>query len=646
MKKKKDLFQSDYSLAKTGFGRNARAILSYLYKTDKYELVHYCCGAPHTAPFLEKTPWKSIGTLPDNDAERENIERDPNLAKTAAYGEYYLDKVIKEEKPDVYIAAQDIWGVDFAAKKPWFDKINSVLWTTLDSLPILPVAIDVAKKAKNYWIWSNFATKEMHKMGHEHVKTVHGALDANVFKRLGNKKRRELREFHNIEKDDFIIGFVFRNQLRKSVPNLLEGFKMFKENNPKAANAKLLLHTHFNEGWNIPDLIKEKGIDPKDILATYVCKDCHKYKINSFVGEALNCVFCKSKNSVNTANVMVGVTEEELNEIYNLMNVYCHPFTSGGQEIPIQEAKLAGLITLVTSYSCGAEMCEEDAASLPLDWAEYREPGTQFIKASTSPESIAEQLATVFNMPSKQRAKMVKKGREWVEKNFSVESVGGFIEDFIDNAPEVSFDFAKVGEKEERDPHAFIPQLENNKDWILALYKNILKMYDVDSDNEGFLYWMEQIKKGASREEIEKYFRQVALKENSENEWDNLIKNSLEKLLGKDDEGKRIVYVMPESIGDIFLSTSLFRSIKETYPDYNLYVSTKPQFHSVLNGNPHVHKVIPYLPEMENILFLEGKGNHKGFFEIAFMPFAATQRQMTYPHNGKDKIAFSDYKYV
>ena len=53
-------------------------------------------------------------------------------------------------------------------------------------------------------------------------------------------------------------------------------------------------------------------------------------------------------------------------------------------------------------------------------------------------------------------------------------------------------------------------------------------MYDVDSDNEGFLYWMEQIKKGASREEIEKYFRQVALKENSENEWDNLIKNDLQ----------------------------------------------------------------------------------------------------------------------
>ena len=41
---KKLLFQTDSSLAKTGVGRNAKALLSYLYKTKKYELIQYCCG--------------------------------------------------------------------------------------------------------------------------------------------------------------------------------------------------------------------------------------------------------------------------------------------------------------------------------------------------------------------------------------------------------------------------------------------------------------------------------------------------------------------------------------------------------------------------------------------------------------------------
>ena len=35
---KKLLFQTDSSLAKTGFGRNAKALLSYLYKTKKYDI--------------------------------------------------------------------------------------------------------------------------------------------------------------------------------------------------------------------------------------------------------------------------------------------------------------------------------------------------------------------------------------------------------------------------------------------------------------------------------------------------------------------------------------------------------------------------------------------------------------------------------
>ena len=115
----------------------------------------------------------------------------------------------------------------------------------------------------------------------------------------------------------------------------------------------------------------------------------------------------------------LGISESALNEVYNLMDVYCHPFTSGGQEIPIQEAKLAELITLVTNYSCGAEMCEPEAASLPLEWSEYREHQTEFIKASTYPSSIAKQLWKVYNMTKEKKNALGKQAREWAIKNFS-----------------------------------------------------------------------------------------------------------------------------------------------------------------------------------------------------------------------------------
>jgi len=635
MKKKKILYQSDFSLAKTGFGRSCRAILAYLHKTGKYEVVNYACGLQYSHPELKKTPWKSIGSLPDNPQEIEQLNKDPHLGRLAGYGGYYLDKVISEEKPDVYIAVQDIWGIDFAIPKKWFNKTNSVLWTTLDSLPILPSAVEAAKKVKNYWIWSDFATKALNDMGYSNVKTVHGPLETKNFYRLEESERQNLRKKFRIPLDAFIIGFVFRNQLRKSVPNLLEGYALWKRSNPSIKNTFLLLHTHWSEGWNIYKLAEEYNIPKNEILTTYVCKKCLNYEVKPFQGQDLDCPICGEKKGQITTNVGLGVTEDQLNEVYNLMDVYCHPFTSGGQEIPIQEAKLTELITLVTNYSCGEEMCKEEAASFPLEWSEYREHGTEFIKASTKPNSIAKQLNKVYNMTPFKRREMGKKAREWTIENFSVETIGKFIEDFIDNSPEINYDF-DLNKEDQKDPYIQIENIKEDSAWISQLYHKILKLAEIDENDDGHKHWMEQLRKEAKRKDVERYFREVALKENEKNK-----QQSFEDILDKDDEGKRILYVMPESAGDVFMVTSLFESLKETYPEYNLYVATKNQFFPILEGNPYIHKVISYIPQMDQLLWLEGFGNHKGYFDIAFIPFVNTQRILTYIHNGKDRIAFN-----
>lgn len=636
-RKKKILYQSDYSLAKTGFGRNAKAILSYLYKTGKYDIVHYCCGMNWSNPQLQRTPWKSFGCLPDGQQEIQDLNRDPAIARAANYGAHYLDKIIKQEKPDIYIAVQDIWGVDFSVGKPWFDKINSVIWTTLDSLPILPSAVEKAPTVKNYWIWSNFATKAMHELGHKHIKTVHGAVEDSCFYKLPSDHRKDLRNRFNIPEDAFVVGFVFRNQLRKSVPNLLEGYKLWKGKQKIQSPTRLLLHTHFGEGWNIQRLAKEYDIDESEILTTYICKDCGGFEVKSFQGQDLKCNNCNSEKGQITTNVNTGVSEENLNEVYNLMDVYCHPFTSGGQEIPIQEAKFTELITLVTSYSCGEEMCESDAFSLPLKWTEYREHGTEFIKASTSPLSIATQLHTVYSMSPKKRQEWGIKAREWAIKNFSTHAVGSIMEKEFDKMPLIEYNFSI--EEEKKNPHAVIEDDPNNSTWLITLYDAILRM-KVDEEDSGHKYWMGELNKGAKRQDIENYFRRVALQDNQKTE-----KVEFSEFLDKEDEGKRVLYVMPESIGDIYLSTSLFRSIKELYYDYNLYVAVKPEYSDILDGNPYVHKVLPYIPQMDNLVWLEGQGNHKGFFEIAFLPYGNTQKFLSYLHNGKDKIAYEDYRY-
>ena len=53
-------------------------------------------------------------------------------------------------------------------------------------------------------------------------------------------------------------------------------------------------------------------------------------------------------------------------------------------------------------------MRSKPANSLSLDWNEYREFGTSFIKATTKPDHIAERLEEVYNMDASQKIEWVK----------------------------------------------------------------------------------------------------------------------------------------------------------------------------------------------------------------------------------------------
>lgn len=625
MKKKTILIHSNYCKALTGFGKHKKNILRYLFNTGKYNIIEFANGRHRNDPELSKLPWKCFGSLPD--PQTLSKIKDQNQIRIASYGSLTIDKAIQEFKPDVYIGIEDIWAFDGYFDKPWWNKINSMIWTTLDSLPILQSAIDAAPKVKYYFAWASFAEKAMKKLGYDHFKTLRGSLRTDEFFRMSDEKRKELRASFGLS-DEFIIGFVFRNQLRKSVPNLLDGFKLFKEKEP---NAKLLLHTHWSEGWDIPKLISEKGLNNRDILTTYFCSKCKRYEIRSFEGQELNCKSCGSEKALNTTNISVGVNEKQLNEIYNLMDVYCHPFTSGGQEIPIQEAKLAELITLVTNYSCGEDYCCEESAGLPLEWSEYREPGTQFIKASTSPESICEQLSKVHSMESIERAAWGIQARQFVINNCSVEVVGKQLEEVIDSMPEVEYDFS-LESKQFNPKH--IPSNElSDEELIIDLHLNMLGE-TIDKNHTSFIYWTNQMRRGLTRQQIYEHFVKVASQQTSK-------PIDFESVLDEDDKGRRLAVVIPDSHTDVLLINGLLKNLKKQYPSHNIYVITKPQYFELIEDNIYLHKCVQYSESIDNPFILEGAGEHEGFFDLAFFPNTTTQKNISYTHNGKDKTQFS-----
>tara|TARA_R100000353_G_scaffold121670_2_gene86523 strand:- start:9575 stop:11281 length:1707 start_codon:yes stop_codon:yes gene_type:complete len=561
-KKLKVLVHSNHSRLVTGFGKNAKNILMYLHKDPDIEVIEAGNGSKYGADLL--TPWQSYGTHPTNPSIIQAIEGDGPKQRMAQYGFYTIDEIVEKCKPDVYLGVEDIWAFTDYQNKPWWNKINKVLWTTLDSLPILDQALQMEPLADKMLVWASFAEKEMKRLGHKNVETLHGAVDYTHFYPLEN--RNQIRKNFGID-DCFVIGFVFKNQLRKSVPNILQGFKTFKQDNPDV-KTKLLLHTDWGEagtGWDIPRYIREMNIDQQDVLSTYVCHACDFYYVSPYQGEDKNCPRCKKEKTFKTKSSLKGIGEKELNELYNCMDVYCHPFTSGGQELPIQEAKAAGLITLVTEYSCGTDSCYNHQGGLPLKWNEYREPQTQFIKASTCPNDIADKLFQVYNMDDVDKWTLSTNAMKYVKEEFSVKTIG-------DKLKKILFNLKKPEIKK-----------ETKQD------KQLLNLEDV-LDNEG-------------------------------------VEN-------------RIAVIMPESAGDVLILNCLMNNLKNLYPEKNIYVFTKPQFYQMIEDNPSVHKLLPYSNQVENLLFLEGRADHQGYFEMAFLPNIGTQRHLNYLHNGKDKTQF------
>ena len=85
---------------------------------------------------------------------------------------------------------------------------------------------------------------------------------------------------------------------------------------------------------------------------------------------------------------------------------------------------------------------------------------------------------------------------------------------------------------------------------------------------------------------------------------------------------------------------SLLTNLKDLYADKKIYVFTKPDFFHMLDDHPAVERLLPYQEQIDNCYYLEGRGEHEGYFDMAFFPHTTTQKTYSYTHNGKDKTQF------
>lgn len=140
--------------------------------------------------------------------------------------------------------------------------------------------------------------------------------------------------------------------------------------------------------------------------------------------------------------------------------------------------------------------------------------------------------------------------------------------------------------------------------------------------------------KAQKRQEIANIFSQVAAKEQAEQQ-----KIEFGDLLDKNDK-KRVLLILKESAGDIFLATALFKSIRNRYPkpEWTIYFACDPQYIEIIQGNPYIDKILQWQPIMNNHVFLTGNNNHSGYFNVVYDIASRTQKLYDYYNNSEDQI--------
>jgi glycosyltransferase involved in cell wall biosynthesis len=636
-RKKKILIHTNSPSAKTGLGENGRYLMEYLLKncSNKYELVYYCSMGHAADPGLSTIPCKAIGTIPNNPQVHQEMNKNEGYARFVSYGGLMIDEVIKQEKPDIYWMSDDQWAFNDFQNKNWFTKINCVEHITLDSLPILDSAFEHASKTPNYVTWANFAREEMQKIDpkkYAHAKTIHGLFDTTDFSPITKERKRELRNKFGIANDELIFFYMSRNQLRKGFPLIIQAFAQFKKKNPNI-KAKLFFHTSFSEkghGWDIEKLRDYYGLKKDDILATYVCKNCGKWEVKPYSGEDLDCKFCGAKKSQISANISIGVPDCDMKYIHGIADASINAFNSGGQERSIPASLLCSLPTAVTNYSCGTDYTDNNFV-FPLDWNPYYEPGTNFIKAATSIKSIVGFMEQIYRMPESERIEIGRKGREWAVKTFSVETIGKQWEELFDSLPLIDWSQINLDAPKSNPNYQLPPNYKElpPNEFVTLLYKEILLR---DPDEGGFKNWMTQLQNNVSREKVYEFFLGVARNETPAKQ------NSLWDLIDKDRPNKRILFALKQSAGDIAISTALFKSIKEQYFGYDLYYMCESRYHEILDGNPYIYKVLPWVDILDHEMFVIGAGSKEKLFDVYLNPSVATQTKLSYLSNNNPAL--------
>lgn len=339
------LLVNESSFLETGYAKYGRNILERLHK-DGYEVAELGIFSTDEEQRVSKVKWKFFPNGPG----------DPNYGKDSSdvYGKFAFENAICQFKPHIVFDLRDPFMYDFEYYSPLRDKYHWMIMAPVDGLPQQPQWLEIFKNADNVFTYTDWA-KNILKEYQIDATTASPASSSCCYP-LSRNKVAELKKKFNLENKK-IVGTVMRNQPRKLFESLFAGFREYLSI-AKDNDTLLYLHTSYPDvGYNLIKLTFEYQLASK-VLITYICKHCKHYQPMFLSDIATFCPKCNNR-SLKITDVYTSLKEEEMNEVYNLFDVYVQCASREGFGMPQVEAASCGIPIVSMPYAGMHDICDK-----------------------------------------------------------------------------------------------------------------------------------------------------------------------------------------------------------------------------------------------------------------------------------------------
>ena len=338
---------SDSVVLPTGLSRVVRGIMEPLHQTDKYCVIQHAwfhVGGKEKPVSFELVPVR-------------RAKQDPmHFSDEDKYGVESFDGLIEIVQPQIVFVVGDYNVYEHIRKSRHRAEFQLMAYLPLDTFPPAQSWVDCAKDLDQVVYYTDFAAHWGTKAGAPGISIPHG-IDPNLFQPLDSDARTALRTRSFKSDDIFLIGTVGRNQIRKRLDLVIELVAHLR----KGAYSRCGHCQHITPHTY---LVPESAFEFDDTLSCEHCRhtewtagkaweDVHGYlhvdpDENPNIPLKALIQFWNVSGSVHLNDAIKisyghGLPDNILAQLYQCMDLYMHPATGGGWELPPLEAAASGL---------------------------------------------------------------------------------------------------------------------------------------------------------------------------------------------------------------------------------------------------------------------------------------------------------------